>query len=594
MSKYQSWHFSPLNDRGMLMPRIPKNEKFVHMARRDRTPFPPIDESRIDPDHPYFQVNTGLTEKTIEINGEERHYGIYVPQGMITKGMAAVIFPDNGVTAKAFIECSNWKELSEQNHMAYFILEADKWDTDDVEKEFDFARQVIDREFQQRLTVDVCESYFYPVGLGEGAYVCTAFALTYSATFPAFAADGNVAVDPALFDVLRSLPSDGIDTQKKTEISMPGFIIDRTGSDEATVTYMKEILRAKEEGLKNSYGCVSLEQERVGSYFINQQPVAQGWFADEQSVSGFTREQLNEAMIDFVKRFSRWGTFGNQSPRLRRESKDYTLRINKEIDGRKRFWDLYIPSCFRKEENKKYPLVVAIHGMSCNADYFEMTSDWHRLAEERGFFVVFASAYPHNDGLCLFPVPHWSLGTITQSDMTKEEVHYFEVMLDTLTEEYPIDKTRIYAVGHSNGSQMSQALARTIPERFAAFGPTGSLAGWDPAKVPAVPENIGIPIYFIMGEYDIADWNPYEGSIARATLESYCKANDMEPDYDNWFDNGRYHTLVMYNKEHVPMVRYTEIVGSPHTYTPEMAQLTWDTFLVHYSRDEDGNIVYKG
>ena len=577
------------------MPRIPKNEPFRHAPRGGpRKTFEPIDECRIDPEHPYFQANTGLTEKTVEIGGKERHYGIYVPHGMITKGMAAVVFPESGVTSREFIEHSNWKELSEKYHIAYFILEADRWDLEDVEKEFDFAWTVVNNEFQQRLTVDVCESYFYPVGLGDGAYVCTAFALTYSATFPAFAADGNVSVDPELFEVLRSLPSDGIDTWKKSEIAMPGFIIDRNGTAEAAVSYMKEILRAEEEGLRNSYGNVYLEKERRGSYFINQQPVAQSWFADEESVREFSREELNEAMLQFVMRFSRWGTFGNQSPRLRREASEYCIRVEKEIDGRKRFFDVYVPSCYRPGEEKKYPLVVAIHGMSCNADYFEMTSDWHRLAEERGFFVAFASAYPHNDGLCLFPVPHWALGTLGSNDLTKEELHYFEVLLDSVTEEFPIDQTRIYAVGHSNGSQMTQTLARNMPERFAAFGPTGALAGWNPEQVPEVPENAGIPIWFMMGEFDISDSNTTEGGIARATLESYCKANHVTPDYDNWFVNGRYHTLVMYDEKHVPMVRYTRIMGSPHTYTPEMAQLTWDLFLCHFSRDEDGKIVYRG
>ena len=594
MSKYNGWHFSPLNNRGMLMPRIPKNEEFKQGPRGIRPSYPPVDKERIDPEHPYFQVNTGLTEKTIEINGEERRYAIYVPQGMITKGMAAVVFPESGVSGREFIESSNWKELSEKNHMAYFVFEAEKWNIENVEKEFDFAHTVIDKEFQQRLTVDVCESYFYPIGLGDGAYVCTAFALTYSATFPSFAADGNCAVDPQLFEVLRSLPSDGIDTWKKNEIAMPGFLIDRSGNAGETVAYMKEILRAKEEGLHNAYGEVSLEKSRRGAYFINEQPVAQSWFATDESVNSFTREELNEAMIGFVKRFSRWGTFGNQSERERRVYSDTCIRQEREIDGRKRFWDVYVPSCYRKEEDRKYPLVVAIHGMSCNADYFEMTSDWHRLAEERGFFVAFASAYPHNDGLCLFPVPHWALGSINSNDLTDEELHYFEVMLDSLETEYPIDTTRVYAVGHSNGSQMTQTLARRMPERFAAFGPTGSLAGWDPEKVPDVPENVGIPIWFMMGQYDIVGADTSEGSIARATLNSYCRANNMEPAYDNWYDNGRYHTLVMYDREHVPMVRYTQIQGAPHTYTPEMAQLTWDTFLCHFSRDENGKTVYKG
>ena len=92
------------------------------------------------------------------------------------------------------------------------------------------------------------------------------------------------------------------------------------------------------------------------------------------------------------------------------------------------------------EMEKKYPLVVAIHGMSCNAEYFERTSDWYRLAEERDFFVCFASAYPYNDGLAKFPVPHWALESMGVP--LHDEVPYFEKMLDYMEETYSIDPSQ--------------------------------------------------------------------------------------------------------------------------------------------------------
>lgn len=53
-------------------------------------------------------------------------------------------------------------------------------------------------------------------------------------------------------------------------------------------------------------------------------------------------------------------------------------------------------------------------------------------------------------------------------------------MLDYMEKTYSIDSSRIYVTGHSNGSHMTQELARRIPERFAAFAPTGAMDGWDP------------------------------------------------------------------------------------------------------------------
>ena len=148
--------------------------------------------------------------------------------------------------------------------------------------------------------------------------------------------------------------------------------------------------------------------------------------------------------------------------------------------------------------------------MSCNAEYFERTSDWYRLAEERDFFVCFASAYPYNDGLAKFPVPHWALESMGVP--LHDEVPYFEKMLDYMEETYSIDPSRIYVTGHSNGSHMTQELARRIPERFAAFAPTGAMDGWDP-QVRPLEGCAQRPVWFMLGEYegyiekDSVSWN---------------------------------------------------------------------------------------
>lgn len=200
-------------------------------------------------------------------------------------------------------------------------------------------------------------------------------------------------------------------TLKKTDIAIPGFLIDRSGKAKETFEYMRTILRAKEEGLANAYGEVYLEQPERGQYYVNAQPVAQAWLGNSESVSEVSRETLNEEMIKFVLRFSRWGSFGNNCLRpMRTQEEIGVVRVEQIVEGLPRYWDIYVPSGYRSGDGKKYPLVVAIHGMSCNAEYFERTSDWYRLAEERGFFVCFASAYPYNDGLAKFPVPHWAVG----------------------------------------------------------------------------------------------------------------------------------------------------------------------------------------
>ena len=80
MGKYESFHFSPENNRSILMPRAPRGTEYHPPKRnRHRELFPPIPEDKLNHSSPYYQCNLGITEKTIVINGQERKYAIYVP-----------------------------------------------------------------------------------------------------------------------------------------------------------------------------------------------------------------------------------------------------------------------------------------------------------------------------------------------------------------------------------------------------------------------------------------------------------------------------------------------------------------------------------
>jgi poly(3-hydroxybutyrate) depolymerase len=571
------------------MPRIKRGEKFIPEPISLSKQY---GDKTTDPANPYIQLGSGLIKKEVKIGDSVRKYAVYNPGNLTSKASATIIFPNSGVTAEEFIGSENWSRLSEKYQLALLILESDCWNKDDVQADFDFVQMVVYKEFLQRLTVDICESYIYPLGFGDGAYTATAFSLTYSATFPAFAADGDCGIDGELLEVLRTLPSDGLLTLKKTDIALPGFIIDRRGNADAVFEYLKETIKAKEENLSNAFARVYLESPRPGAYFVNEQPVSQVWLADSNSTGSFTREQLNEEMVKFVLRFARWGGSRNNHLRAKKSQQELGVqRVERIIEGEKRFWDVFVPSCYRPEDGKQYPLVVAIHGYSCNASYFEQTSDWHRIAEERGFLVCFASAYPRNTLLSSALLPCWNCGDQPGAD---KDISYFNELLDYMTESYNIDKGRVYAAGHSNGSQMTQALSRVLPERFAAFAPSGALMAMNVDSIVPLSGKLECPIWFVIGEYDLFPTEIADGSLATKTLEEYCRLNKTLFSTEHQYENGIYNNIVMYNDQHTPMVRYTKMMGCPHTYTSEMAQMTWDDFFCHFIRADDGTIIYRG
>lgn len=591
MAKYDSFHFSSQNDRTILMP-IHDKEKKMHrepVVRRVGAGFRGFSREGVDPNNPYAPVNLGLFPVDTVINGAEKHYAVYVPVTMTSKGFALLFFLPSGKKAEDAL-AEGWKEISDRQGITLLLME-NQWDRENLSDAFDYAQDVVDHQFQRREITDIGEATIYPYGEGDAAAICTAYALVYSATYPAFAADGDCSVDPELLELLQKLPSDGNDGLPKKSVALPGVIVDRCGSAKDVADYIKETLCTKEENLKNDFAQVYLQKAYRGQHFVNEQPIGQFWYATKETIGNMDVNEIHEKIVVFLKGFSRWGGYGNGHLRPTRLPADIGVqRVWKEIDGYKRFWDVYVPSYYRAEEDRKYPLVVAIHGFSCNASYFEQTSDWDRVAEERGFIVVFASAYPQKGAMGRFALPAWDTGNNGGID----EIPYFTQLLDDTIAAYNIDTERVYAVGHSNGGMTTFMLMDQMPNRFAAFGPTGSLVGMVPRE-DFLTHGILCPVYNMVGEFDLfgAQVNQPEDA-AWQSINRLCALNKAEFNNDNWYDNGHYHTLVLYDDQKRPVVRYTEMKGCPHTYTAGMSEMTWDDFLCHYSRKADGTIVYKG
>ena len=71
-----------------------------------------------------------------------------------------------------------------------------------------------------------------------------------------------------------------------------------------------------------------------------------------------------------------------------------------------------------------------------------------------------------------------------------------------------------------------------------------------------------------------------------------CRLNHLDRSRGQCLENGRYRTLTFADAEGVPLLRFSGIRDTPHTFTPEMAQIYWDQFLCHFRRRADGSIVY--
>jgi len=146
MEKYNSRHFSSDHYRGIIMPDCAKGDEYVPARYRNpanRPLYPEYTPEMLNPTDPYYQPNLGKTRKTININGTDRNYLIYVPDGLRTKAPCIVLFPAGGEKAEDVLDGGSWKELAHRHHFSMIVLESTGWDAGAIEREFDYAHGVI-------------------------------------------------------------------------------------------------------------------------------------------------------------------------------------------------------------------------------------------------------------------------------------------------------------------------------------------------------------------------------------------------------------------------------------------------------------------
>jgi polyhydroxybutyrate depolymerase len=128
-----------------------------------------------------------------------------------------------------------------------------------------------------------------------------------------------------------------------------------------------------------------------------------------------------------------------------------TTKESLEVGGETRLYLLHVPPGL----NGEAPLVLSFHGNGMNAEEEEDLSGFSKLADDRGFVVV----YPQADN------GEWRVYSGEDADVV-----FIDALIGHLTERLPIDRKRIYANGISLGAQFAWRLACDRPQVFAAMG----------------------------------------------------------------------------------------------------------------------------
>lgn len=167
------------------------------------------------------------------------------------------------------------------------------------------------------------------------------------------------------------------------------------------------------------------------------------------------------------------------------------------FDGLTRTYLVHLPPAART--NGALPLLLAFHGSTDSGAVIEQRTGLDGTADRDGFVVV----YPDADGA------NWNAVGAGVDD-----VGFVRALIGTLAAQYPIDQTRVYAAGFSDGAFFAQRLACEATDRIAAVA---SVAGglFEPLASTCHPAR-PIPVLAINGTTDLAV--PYAGKLRGGTV----------------------------------------------------------------------------
>ncbi len=171
---------------------------------------------------------------------------------------------------------------------------------------------------------------------------------------------------------------------------------------------------------------------------------------------------------------------------LRGEAVEHTVTV----DGMSRKYLVFAPKGF----DKPLPVVLAFHGGGSNARQMERYTRFNDLAAKEGFLVVYLEAVEGN----------WNDGRgmpgVRAQQENIDDVKFVRTILDRISKEHKINRSRVFCTGISNGAFMSHRLATEASDLIAATAPV--VGGMAPAMAKKFRPACPVSILIIQGDAD--------------------------------------------------------------------------------------------
>ncbi len=510
---------------------------------------------------------------------QEREYLVYIPESAYLSTPSVLLIPDEADSKLAFVENSGWTTTADEVGMLLFVTDPDV-------SEEECAQMIEEMRLRERYTAN--KNYFYLAGYGTGADRAQRLAMKNPSAFAGVALAGACEIQEEELKAMDQVPSE-VPGCPLSQVSMPVWLLtdEVTPAQNAVLEYWKKANKSQPDPYVSKGGTWYLPSEYTEHSLI------------EEVVGGKVRisKMASPAEIwkTFFSRYLRSTGIGNWNLKVWRTDEEAGVEFKTiEVDGYRREWYQYIPTKMRQNPDYNAPLVVSCHGGSNLHRAFFPATDWIKVAEARGFMVVFPAA-----ALRHFPKTNWLPHAAWNASANDEQLNdekFIREMVNYLTEHYSIDKGRIYATGHSMGSAMGQRLLLAMPDIFAAAGLTsGVLRGgfFGDYQTPGIVEDHQRPIWILMGEKDIGGGTPENNSDVAKYIEYWTKRDKTTPpESPKTYQTGAYVTRVYCNQAGVPMVNFSTVMNKPHSCTAQDSWFLYDEFFSKFHINEEGKSVY--
>ncbi len=252
-------------------------------------------------------------------------------------------------------------------------------------------------------------------------------------------------------------------------------------------------------------------------------------------------------------------------------NKTYAIYDTISEGPRQRDFKIQIPSRFFSsvDSTEKYPLILAAHGWNSNALEMEQMTGFSVKANAKHFFV----AYLHYVG----PPPDLSWNYFMNAEKP-DDIGYSKAVIDTMFARFPIDSTKVFVVGFSDGCGLANRLAFETNGLINATGTVAGMVNFD-AEVETNP----VRMIHLHAKNDPA---VNYSNVRNTALDYWLTVNDCNNAPDTVYNEQNYVGEVWTNSESDTTILFYTLPWNEHawpvnngtTMKVSATDLIWDFF----------------